>query len=184
MAKLIYSAIQSLDGYIEDEQGAFDWAEPDEDVHTFINDLERPVGTYLLGRRMYDVMSYWETIPRTDQAFIQDFAKIWRDADKIVYSQTLETASTARTRIERQFDPGAVRELKAAAGRDLSVGGPALAARAFEAGLVDELHLFVLSVAVGGGKRSLPDDVRVELELLDERRFRNGTVHLRYRTRT
>jgi dihydrofolate reductase len=182
VAKLIYSAIQSLDGYIEDEDGAFDWAEPDEDVHTFINDLERPVGTYLLGRRMYDVLSYWETVPRTDQAYIQDFAEIWREADKIVYSTTLETASTARTQIEREFDPRAVRELKAAAGRDLTVGGPALAARAFEAGLVDELHLFVLPVAVGGGKRSLPDDVRVELELLDERRFRNGTVHLRYRT--
>lgn len=184
MAKLIYSAIQSLDGYIEDEDGKFDWAEPDEDVHAFINDLERPVGTYLLGRRMYEVMTYWESSAPTDQPFIQDFAEIWQAADKVVYSTTLETVSTARTEIEREFDPDAVRQMKAEAARDLTVGGPALAARAFEAGLVDELHLFVVPIAVGGGKRSLPDKIRVELELLDERRFRNGMVHLRYGTRT
>jgi len=184
VAKLIYSAIQSLDGYIEDEDGKFDWAEPDEDVHAFINDLERPVGTYLLGRRMYEVMTYWESSAPTDQPFIQDFAEIWQAADKVVYSTTLETVSTARTEIEREFDPDAVRQMKAEAARDLTVGGPALAARAFEAGLVDELHLFVVPIAVGGGKRSLPDKIRVELELLDERRFRNGMVHLRYGTRT
>ena len=171
-AKLIYSAIQSLDGYIEDEDGKFDWAAPDEEMHTFINELERSIGRYLLGRRMYEVMSYWENPPSTGQGYIQDFAEVWRAADKIVYSTTLETASTARTRIERHFDPEAVRTLKAAAGHDLSVGGPALAARAFEAGLVDELRVFVVPSAVGGGKRSLPDNVRVELELLDERRFR------------
>ena len=186
MAKLIYSAIASLDGYIEDEDGKFDWAEPDEEVHGFVNDLERPVGTYLLGRRMYEVLVYWEDPPAlADQPpFIRDFAEIWRAADKIVYSKTLKTVSSARTRIERAFDPEAVRQLKAAAGRDLTVGGPALAARAFEAGLVDELHLLVVPIVVGGGKRSLPDHVRSELELLDERRFGNGVVHLRYRTRT
>jgi dihydrofolate reductase len=184
MANLIYSAIASLDGYIEDEEGKFDWAEPDEEVHTFVNDLQRPVGTYLLGRRLYEVMIYWETIARAGQPpFIHDFAEIWRAADKIVYSKTLDAVSTARTRIERDFDPEAVRRLKAAAPRDLTVGGPELAADAFNAGLVDELHLFVAPVVVGGGKQSLPDNVRLELELLDERRFGNGMVYVRYRTR-
>ncbi len=181
MAKLIYSAIASLDGYIADEEGKFDWAEPDEDVHTFINDLERPIGTYLLGRRLYEVLNYWETIDLAGQPpFIQDFAGIWRAVNKIVYSKTLETASSARTRIERAFDPRAVRQMKDAADRDLTVGGPDLAAHAFEAGLVDELHLFVAPIVVGGGKQSLPDNARLELELLDERRFRNGMVHLHY----
>jgi dihydrofolate reductase len=185
MAKLIYTAIASLDGYIEDEGGKFDWAEPDEEVHTFVNDLERPVGTYLYGRRMYDVMTYWETIALADQPrFIRDFAEIWQAADKVVYSKTLERASTARTRIERAFDPDAVRQLKAAAERDIIVGGPELAAQAFKAGLIDELHLFVAPVVVGGGKQSLPDDVRMKLDLLGERRFGNGTVHLHYRTAT
>jgi dihydrofolate reductase len=185
VAKLIYSAIQSLDGYIEDEDGKFDWAQPDEEVHAFINDLERPVGTYLLGRRMYEVLSYWETTDLADEPpFIHEFAEIWRAADKIVYSKTLETVSTARTRIERDFDPEAVRQAKVAAGRDLTVGGPTLAARAFEAGLVDELHLFVSPVVVGGGKPSLPRDVRLQLELLAERRFRNGAVYLHFRTKT
>jgi dihydrofolate reductase len=185
VAKLIYSAIASLDGYIEDEDGKFDWAEPDEEVHAFINDLERPIGTYLLGRRMYEVLSYWETVALADQPpFIQDFAEIWRAADKVVYSKTLDAASTARTRIEREFDPEAVRQTKVAAGRDLSVGGPDLAAQAFEAGLVDELHLFLAPVVVGGGKQSLPDNVRLSLELLDERHFGNGMVYLHYRTRT
>ena len=184
MAKLIYSAITSLDGYVGDEDGNFDWAAPDEEVHTFVNDLERPVGTYLYGRRMYEVMVYWETIALADQPpFIQDFAEIWQAADKIVYSTTLERVSTARTRIERAFDPEAVRRAKASQARDLSVGGPELAARAFAAGLVDECHLFVTPIVLGGGKRSLPD-VRLELELLAERRFGNGMVHLRYRTRT
>jgi dihydrofolate reductase len=184
MAKLIYSALASLDGYVADEEGRFDWAEPDEEVHTFVNDLDRSVGTYLLGRRMYEVLVYWETIDLADQPpYIRDFAEIWRAADKIVYSRTLEAASSARTRIEREFDPEEVRQLKAAAGRDLAVGGPELAAHAFRAGLVDECHLFVAPIVVGGGTRSLPDNVRLELELLDERRFRNGMVHLRYRTR-
>lgn len=183
MAKLIYSAIASLDGYIEDENGKFDWAEPDEEVHAFINDLERPVGTYLYGRRLYEVMVSWETMLLAEQPpVMRDFADIWRTAEKIVYSKTLEVVSRAGTRIEREFDPEAVRQLKEAAGRDLTVGGPALAAQAFEAGLVDELHLFVAPVLVGGGKRSLPDDVRLKLELLDECRFGNGMVYLRYRT--
>jgi dihydrofolate reductase len=185
MAKLLYSAITSLDGFVADEDGKFDWAEPDEEVHTFINDLERPVGTYLLGRRMYEVLVYWETSALADQPpFVRDFAEIWKAADKIVYSRTLETPSSARTRIEREFDPEAVRQLKASAGRDLTVGGPELAAHAFKAGLVDECHLFLAPVVVGGGTHSLPDNVRLELELLDERRFGNDVVHLHYRTRT
>ena len=182
MAKLIYSAITSLDGYIADEDGNFDWAEPDEEVHTFVNDLERPVGTYLYGRRLYEVMLAWETMDLADQPpFIQDFADIWRAADKIVYSKTLETVASSRTRIERDFDPEAVRRMKATARRDLTVGGAELAAHAFKAGLVDECHLFLAPIGVGGGTQSLPDDVRLELELLDERRFGNGMVHLRYR---
>jgi dihydrofolate reductase len=155
-------------------------------VHSFVNDLERPVGTYLYGRRMYEVMVYWETAHTLagQPPFIQDFAEIWRAADKIVYSKTLETVSSARTRIERDFDPEAVRQLKAAAGRDITVGGPELAAEAIKAGLVDEYHLFVTPVLVGGGKQSLPNNVRLELELLDERRFGSGVVHLHYRTKT
>jgi dihydrofolate reductase len=186
MAKLIYSAITSLDGYVADDDGNFDWAEPDEEVHTFVNDLERGVGTYLYGRRMYEVMAYWETaLTRADQPpFVQDFAELWQAADKIVYSKTLETTVSARTRIEREFDPEAVRRLKASAGRDISVGGPDLAAQAIEGGLVDEFHLFVTPIVVGGGRQALPDGVRVELELLEERRFGNGVVHLQYRTRT
>jgi dihydrofolate reductase len=184
MAKLIYLAITSLDGYVADEDGKFDWGEPDEQVHAFVNDLVRPVGTHLLGRRMYEVMVVWETISLADQPpYIQDFAELWQAADKVVYSKTLETVSSARTRIERNFDPEAVREMKAAAERDLAVSGPELAAQAFEAGLVDELQLFVAPIVVGGGKQSLPDGVRLGLELLDERRFANGTVHLRYRNR-
>ena len=186
MAKLIYSGITSLDGYVADEDGNLDWAAPDEEVHAFVNDLVRPVGTYLYGRRMYEVMVYWETAHAlADQPpFAQDFAEIWRAADKVVYSKTLETVSSARTRIERDFDPEAVRQMKATAGSDLTVGGPDLAAQAIKAGLVDESHLFVTPIVVGGGKQSLPNDVRLRLELLDERRFGNGVVHLHYRIRT
>jgi dihydrofolate reductase len=183
MAKLIYSSIASLDGYIADEDGNFDWAEPDEEVHTFVNDLERPVGTFLLGRRMYEVLVAWETMDTADQpAFIQDFTEIWRAADKIVFSKTLATVSSAKTRIERDFDADEVRQMKVSAGRDLTVGGPDLAAQAIKAGLVDECHVFIAPIAVGGGTRFFPDDVRLELELMDERRFGNGMVHLRYRT--
>jgi len=169
---------------VADEEGNFDWSAPDEEVHRFVNDLERPVGTYLYGRRMYEVMSSWETAPvDADQpAFMRDFAQIWQAADKIVYSKTLETVSTARTRLERDLDPEAIRVLKATAVRDISVGGPELAAQAIEAGLVDELQLFVTPVVLGGGKQSLPDSVRLRLALLDERRFDSGVVYLRYRT--
>ncbi len=183
MAKLIYSMIASLDGYVADEDGTFDWAAPDEVVHTFVNDLERPIGTYLYGRRMYEVMVHWETAPLADQpTFIRDYAEIWRAADKVVYSKTLETVASARTRMERDFDPEAVRQMKATAERDLSVGGPDLAAQAIEAGVVDEWHLIIAPVVVGGGTRVFPADVRLTLELLDERRFGSGTVHLHYRT--
>ena len=180
MARLIYFAISSLDGYIEDADGNFGWAAPDEDVHRFVNELQRPVGTFLLGRRMYETLVYWETahgLPPVEQ----DYAEIWRAADKIVYSKSLESAASARTRIERDFDPEAVRQMKESAARDLTIGGPDLAAHAIKAGLVDEFHVFVTPIVVGGGKRSLPDDVRVGLELLDEHRFAGGVVHLRYR---
>jgi dihydrofolate reductase len=184
MAKLIYSALTSLDGYLADEEGNFDWAMPDEEVHTFINDLERPVGTHLYGRRMYETMVYWETAHTVaDHPVEQDFAEIWRAAEKVVYSKTLETVSSARTRIERAFDPDAIRQVKASAERDISVGGPDLAAQAFGAGLVDECHLFLAPIVIGGGKRALPEGVRVVLELLDERRFGNGMVYLHYRTK-
>jgi dihydrofolate reductase len=185
IAKLIYSAIASLDGYVADEDGNFDWAVPDEEVHAFINDLDRPVGTYLYGRRMYETMAGWETDPTlADRSpVMRDFAELWQAANKIVYSKTLEAVSTAKTRIERDFDPEAVRRMKALAGRDLIVGGPELAAQAYKAGLVDECHLFVVPVVVGGGNRSLPNNVRLKLELLDERRFGSGIVYLYYRTR-
>jgi dihydrofolate reductase len=186
VGRLIYSTITSVDGYISDQEGKFDWAEPDEEVHTFVNDLERSVGTYLYGRRMYEVMVYWENSDAlADQPpYIQDFARIWQAAEKIVYSKSLENVSTARTRIERDFDPEAVRHMKATTGPDLLVGGPNLAAQAIKAGLIDELHLFVAPIVVGGGTQSLPDKVLLNLELLDERRFGNGMVYLRYRTGT
>jgi dihydrofolate reductase len=184
LGKLIYSAITSLDGYICDEDGNFDWAAPDEEVHGFINDLERPVGTYLLGRRMYETMLFWETASMDEEPDVmRDFAAIWREADKIVYSTTLDETSSARTRIEREFEPGAVRQLKASSERDLTIGGPHLAAHALRAGLVDECQLFVGPIIIGGGTAALPDGLRLELELLDERHFANGTLYLRYRTR-
>jgi dihydrofolate reductase len=185
MAKLIYSAIASLDGFIADEEGNFDWAAPDEEVHTFVNDLERRVGTYLLGRRMYEVMVYWEAPPdlAAEPQVVQDFARIWQGGDKIVYSRTLEAVSSAKTQIERDFDPGAIREMKAEAKQDISIGGAELAALAIDAGLVDELHLFLIPILVGGGKHALPRNVRLQLELVDERRFKGGVVHLHYRTK-
>jgi dihydrofolate reductase len=183
VAKLIYSAIASLDGYVADQNGNFDWAAPDAEVHAFVNDLERPIGTYLYGRRMYEVMAGWENADAFagDSAVMRDFADVWQAADKIVYSRTLETVSSAKTRIEREFDPEAIRQMKARAAADVSVGGPDLAAQALESGLVDELHLFLTPIIVGGGKQSLPAGVRVKLELLDERRFGNGVIHLHYR---
>jgi len=183
MADLIYVALASLDGYIEDEDGKFDWAKPDEEVHSFVNELERGVGTYLYGRRLYETLAVWETLPLDDQPeYIRDYAELWRDSDKIVYSRTLDTASTPRTRIERDFDADAVRRLKDEAERNLAVGGAELAGHALSAGLVDELHLLLAPVLVGGGKRALPDDVRLPLELVGERRFGSGFVHLHYRT--
>jgi dihydrofolate reductase len=183
MAKLIYAAITSLDGYIEDAEGSFSWSAPDEELHAFVNEFERPIGTYLYGRRMYEMMVYWETAPTEgdDSPVFHDYAQIWQAAEKVVYSTTLEDAPSARTRIERAFDPDAVRQLKASAERDLAIGGAALAAEALRAGLVDELHLFLSPVIVGGGKPALPDGVRLQLELLDERRFANGAVHTGYR---
>ena len=185
MASLIYSTTASLDGYIADEDGKFDWAAPDEEVHTFINDLERPVGTYLLGRRMYEVLAYWDDPPGLDEqpSVVQEFTEIWRAADKVVYSTTLEEPRTARTRIERAFDPEAIRQLRAESDRDLGVGGPDLAAQAIRAGLVDDYQLFLTPIIVGAGKRALPHDALINLELVDERRFRSGTVFLHYRSR-
>jgi dihydrofolate reductase len=180
-AKLIYSAMASLDGYIADTDGGFDWAAPDDEVHAFVNDLTRPTGTHLLGRRMYEVLRPWDTLP-TDEGpqVTRDFAALWQDADKIVYSTTLRTVSSPRTRVSSRFDPDEVRELKASARRDLTVGGPGLAAAALAAGLVDELELFLHPVIVGGGTAALPDGVRLDLELLDERRFASGVAFLRY----
>jgi dihydrofolate reductase len=184
MAKLIYVAITSLDGYVADKTGNFDWAAPDAEVHAFVNDLTRPIGTHLYGRRMYEVLVAWEPddILVDQPPQVHDFAAIWRAADKIVYSRSLESASSARTRIERNFDPDAIRRLKATAERDLTVAGPELAAEALRAGLVDEIHLFLNPIVIGAGNPALPDDVRLPLELLDERRFSSGVVYLRYRT--
>jgi dihydrofolate reductase len=179
---LIYSAISSLDGYVEDEDGKFDWAAPDDEVHAFVNELERSVGTYLYGRRMYETMAAWESID-DQRPFMRDYAEIWRAAEKVVYSRSLDSVSSARTRIERDFEPDAVRQLKETAGTDVSIGGADLAGQAIKAGLVDEYHLFLVPVLVGGGKRALPDGVHLELELLDERRFGSGVVYLRYRPR-
>jgi dihydrofolate reductase len=193
MAKLIYSAITSLDGYVEDEHGRFGWAKPDAEVHAFVNELERPVGTYLYGRRMYETMVWWETIDtgpaqdaraRDDAELwraVSDYAELWRAADKIVYSRTLDGVSSARTRIEREFDPDAIRALKRTAAADISVGGSELAGQALAAGLVDELRLLLNPVIVGGGKPALPDRVGTELELIGERRFQGGVVHVGYR---
>ncbi len=183
MGKLIYTAIASLDGYIEGEDGRFDWAEPDWELHRFVNDLERPVGTHLYGRRMYETLAPWETDSSlaAHSDVVRDFAGIWQAAEKIVYSRSLEEVATRRTRIEREFEPEAVRRMKEAAGQDLNIGGPALAAEAFSADLVDECNLFLMPVAVGGGKPALPRGLRLELELLDQRRFGSGAVHLHYR---
>ena len=184
MAKLTYLMLASLDGYVADEDGTFEWAEPDEDVHTFVTELDRAVGTHLYGRRMYEVLVAWETLPLDDQpSYVREFAEIWRSADKVVYSSSLQAVSSARTRIERTFDPEAIRAMKASSERDLGIGGPNLAAEAFRAGLIDETHLFLAPIAVGSGTPVFPRDVRVELELLDERRFDSGFVYLRHRTK-
>jgi dihydrofolate reductase len=180
MASLIYAAIASLDGYVEDEHGQFDWAAPDEEVHAFVNDLERPIGTYLYGRRMYETMVYWET--DDDEAPVaRDYGELWRAAEKVVYSRTLPTVSSERTRIEREFDAAAIKRMKESSRSDISIGGAELAGQAIAEGLVDECHLVLVPVLVGGGKRALPAGVHAELELLDERRFRSGVVYLHYR---
>lgn len=185
MASLIYSATMSLDGYIADGNGSIDWTAPNEEVHAFINDIERTTGTYLLGRRMHEVLSVWDTLVADPglEAVERDFAKQWLEKDKIVYSSTLASVATSRTRLEREFRPESVRQLKESANRDLSIGGPALAAHAFAAGLVDECIFFVAPISVGGGTPGLPPGQRLSLDLLDERRFTNGTVYLRYAVR-
>jgi len=185
MADLIYSVLASLDGYVADRDGSFDWAEPDDEVHAFVNDLERPIGTYLYGRRLYEVMVAWETMALADEApYLRDYQEIWRAADKVVFSTTLTEVRSDRTRLEAVFDPAAVRGMKASSAADIGIGGPGLAAHAIRAGLVDEFRVLFAPVIVGGGTPWLPDDVRLDLELLDERRFRNGTVHLGYREAT
>ncbi len=183
MARLVYSAIASLDGYVEGEDGKFDWAVPDEELHAFVNEHERPIGTYLYGRRMYETMRFWEESGDEPErpAVMREYAAIWRDTDKVVYSRTLTEVSTARTRVEREFDTEAVRAMKAVAERDLGIGGAELAARAFAEQLVDEVNLFLHPVSVGGGKPALPRGLRLDLELLGHRRFESGAVHLRYR---
>lgn len=182
MAKLIYSTIASLDGYVEDASGRFDWAAPGEEVHAFVNALERPIGTYLYGRRMYETMVFWETAGLADHEpeVIRDYGSLWRAADKIVFSETLSSVTSARTRIQREFDPGAIRRLKESGGAEMSVGGAALAGQALAAGLVDEIQVFLVPVIVGGGKRALPDGVQARLRLIATRGFAGGFVYAHY----
>jgi dihydrofolate reductase len=184
MGRLVYSMMQSLDGYIADAAGSFDWAEPDEAVHTFANQLQRPIGTNLLGRRMYEVMSAWETLgTHSDEpAYIREFGELWRASEKIVYSTTLDSVAAAHTRVERAFEPDLIRRMKGDLAGDISISGPTLAAQAIAAGLVDEYQLFVVPVVVGGGTRCLPDGIRLDLQLVDEHRFDNGMVYVSYRT--
>ena len=184
MAKLIYSLTSSVDGFIEDASGSFEWSEPDEEVLQYVNDQLRPVGTFLFGRRMYETMRVWDALPAADASpGMRDFAALWRGADKVVYSASLPEIATARTRLERTFDADAVRAMKASAARDLEVGGAALAAAAIRAGLVDELVMYLAPIVVGGGKRWLPEQVRLHLDLLDEHHFASGVVHARYAVR-
>ena len=185
MARLIYSVITSLDGYVADETGDFDWSVPDEEVHAFVNDQQRPIGTYLYGRRLYEVMSAWETLDLADEpAVAVDYAGIWRAATKVVYSTTLAEPTTANTRIERAFEPEAIRALKADSSADLEIGGPELAGQALRAGLVDDIWYLLSPVVVGGGTPALPHDLKLDLELVSQRRFANGVVHVGYRVRS
>ena len=185
MAELIYSVLASLDGFIADRDGNFDWAEPDDEVHAFVNDLERPIGTHLYGRRLYEVMVAWETMDLADQApYLRDYQQIWRAADKVVFSTTLTEVRSERTRLEPVFDPVAIRDMKASSAADIGIGGPGLASHAIRAGLVDQFRVLFAPVIVGGGTPWLPDDVRLDLQLVDERRFRNGTVHVGYQEAT
>lgn len=186
MAKLVYSVMMSLDGFVADVDGQFDWAVPDDEVHAFVNDLERPIGTYLYGRRMYETMRYWENVPELDAqpGVVVDYASIWRSADKVVYSTTLTSVDTARTRIEPTFDRDGIKKLKHSSQQDISIGGPTLASHALEAGLVDECHLLIAPVVVGAGRHFLGDGTQaLSLELVSERRFGNGVVHVHYLTR-
>ena len=185
MANLIYVANMSLDGYTEDKDGKFDWTEPSDEVFKFVTEIVRTTRTHLYGRRMYETMMVWETDPNlaAESPLMRNFAEIWQAANKIVYSRTLKTVSTRKTQLEQTFDPEAIRQLKAASEHDILIGGPELAAHAFRAGLIDECHLFLVPILVGGGKSALPDNVRLELELLEERQIGNGTVFLHYRTR-
>ena len=183
MAELHYTAITSLDGYMSDTEGNFDWAFPSAEVHHFANELDRSTGTFLLGRRMYEVMSFWEDpdLLHSAEPELREYAAVWAQADKIVYSPSLESVSTQKTTLERRFDPEAVRKLKAESPRDLSIGGPTLAAHALHAGLVDQVKLLVNPVIIGGGTSALPDGLKMHLELVNERRFENGVVFLDYR---
>jgi dihydrofolate reductase len=183
VAKLIYSALASLDGYVADENGNFDWAMPDEEVHAFVNDLERNIGTHLYGRRMYEVMKVWESdeILKGQPAEMRDYAEVWRAAEKIVFSRSLEAVETSRTRLERTFEPGAIQELKVSEQRDVSIGGSELAGQALEVGLVDEVHLLLSPVVVGAGKPALPVHSQIPLELQEHRSFGNGAIYLRHR---
>jgi dihydrofolate reductase len=183
MGRLVYSMFQSLDGYVADAAGEFGWAEPDESVHAFANELQRSIGTNLLGRRMYEVMSAWETLGTSgdEPVYIKEFGELWRANDNVVYSTTLDSVHTARTRIERAFEPDAIRRMKHEVAGDISIGGPTLAAHAITAGLVDEYQLFVVPVVVGGGTRCLPDGIRLDLQLVDQRRFDNGMLYVSYR---
>ena len=185
MANLIYIANTSLDGYTEDKDGKFDWTEPSDEVFRFITNIVRATRTHLYGRRMYETMLVWETDPNlaAQSPLMRDFAQVWQAADKIVYSRTLKTISTRKTQLEQTFDPEVIRQLKAASEHNILIGGPELAAHAFRAGLIDECHLFLIPILVGGGKSALPDNVRLELELLAERRFPDGRVYLSYRTK-
>lgn len=189
MGRLMYTAICSLDGYVDDADGGFDWAAPDVEVHAFVNDLERDVGTYLCGRRLYETMVFWETAPTDgathgpEEAVTQDYARIWQAADKVVHSGTLSSVGSARTRLERAFDPASVARFVETSDRDVSIGGPTLAAEALRAGIVDELRLLTVPAVVGGGTRVLPDGIRLDLTLLDSRRFAGGTTYARYAVR-
>ena len=183
MARLIFTTIASVDGYVNDASGGFDWAAPDPEVHAFVNDLERDVGTYLCGRRLYETMAYWDTAPTDGLEVGHDYARIWQAADKVVYSRTLEAVSSERTTLERAFEPAAVARFVASAERDVSIGGATLAAEALRAGIVDELRLLTVPAVVGGGTRSLPDGIRLDLDLQGHRRFAGGTTYARYAVR-
>jgi dihydrofolate reductase len=185
MAQLIYIANTSLDGYTEDRDGKFDWIAPGDEYYRFISNLVREAGTYLYGRRMYETMMVWETDPNlaAENPLRRDFAEIWQAANKIVYSRTLPAASTRKTQLEPDFDPEAIRQLKETVEQDILIGGAELAAHAFRSGLIDECHLFLIPIIVGGSKPALPNNIRLELELLEERRFGNGMVYLRYQVR-